>query len=128
MTTTSAFQIPVEDIVCVSPALFLFLGSLIPLTLKVLRGNKEPNSLAALCYSLFGIIAALGVACSLFPKATTYYAFSNALVFDGVSMFAAILVCIITAIAAMMARENAATSGDQFSEFLFLLLNSAVGM
>src|ERR1700731_206301 len=122
------YKIPFEDFICVSPALFLFFASVIPLTVKICRGNKEPNPFAALCYSLFGVIAALGVSCSLFPKAAPYFAFSNALVFDGVSIFASILICIITAVAAIMARENSATTGHQFSEFLFLLLNSAIGM
>ncbi len=126
--TTTAFQIPLEDFICISPLLFLFLGSLIPLAVKVLRGNKEPHPAITLCLSLIGVVAALGVSFSLFPKAVPHYAFSNALVFDGVSFFASILICLVTAAAAVMAKENAATMGDQFTEFLFLLLNSAVGM
>ncbi len=125
---TSAFQIPIEDFICISPILFLFFGSLIPLTIKVLRGNREPNPTLSLGFALFGVIAALGVSCSLFPKLTPYYAFSNALVFDGVSFFSAILICVVTTVAAITAKENSATTGPQFTEFLFLLLNSAVGM
>ncbi len=125
---TTAFQIPIEDYICISPLIFLFIGSLIPLTLKVLRGNREPNPSVTLCLALLGVVAALAVSCSLFPKMTPYYAFSNALVFDGISVLSAILVCIVTAVAAVTARENGATTGPQFTEFLFLLLNSAVGM
>lgn len=122
------FSIPLADIICVSPAIILFLASLVPLTVKVLRNNREPNSIAALGYAVMGCIAAAGAAISLHPKSSPTYHFANAIVVDGVSIFITVVVCVITAVAAIMARENKSTSGSQFSEFLFLLLNSAVGM
>ncbi len=122
------FSIPLVDFICISPAIILFLASLIPLTLKVLRGNREPDSYMALAYAILGCIAAAGAAISLHPKSTPTYHFSSALIFDGVSIYVSVVICMITIVAAIMARENNATNGSQFSEFLFLLLNSAVGM
>ncbi len=122
------FSIPLVDFVCISPAIILFLASLIPLTVKVLRGNKEQNSFASLSWVVLGAVAAAFAAISFLPKHSTTYHFSNALVFDGVSIFVTVVVCLITVVAAVMARENNATNGRQYSEFLFLLMNSAVGM
>jgi len=118
-----------QDIICIAPALFLFLGSLLPLTAKLLNGNREPNSLATLCYALFGIIASMATSATLYSgQKTAYYAFSNSIVFDGVSALVGVIIALITAIVAIMAREHVAIRGGQFSEFLFLLLNSAFGM
>jgi NADH-quinone oxidoreductase subunit N len=122
------FSISLVDIISVSPAILLFFGSLIPLTVKIMRQNREPNSLAALAYVTLAAVAAIGMAISLQPKSSPTYHFSNAIVIDGVSIFVTVLVCIITIVAAVMAREHNATNGRQFSEFLFLLMNSGVGM
>lgn len=117
------------DFVCVLPAIILFIASLIPLTIKVFRGNEEPNSLASVVYALIGLLGAGAVAAVLHSSTTpgSYY-FANALVLDGMSTFATILVVGITAVALILAREHQATKGKQFSEFIFLMMNSAVGM
>lgn len=118
-----------EDFVCVLPAIILFVASLIPLTLKIFRGNEEPNSLATVVYALIGLIGA-GIVAGLLHSSTTpgNYFFANALVIDGLSTFSTILIVAITGTALVLAREHLATNGRQFSEFVFLLLNSAVGM
>ena len=122
------FNIQLEDLVSIAPEIILFITSLIPLTIKVIRGNEEPNSFASLSYVIVGALSAAGIAASLLPKQGASYHFSNALVMDGVSLFITVIVCIILVVAAIMARENNATNGRQFSEFLFLLVNSAIGM
>ena len=50
------------------------------------------------------------------------------LVFDGISSVAGIVVILVTAVALTFARDNFATNTRQFSEFVFLTLNAAVGM
>lgn len=114
------------DLLLVSPAIALFLASLIPLTIKILRGNQEQNSVATMIYSLIGIVAAVGLVYATQDVKKT--AFMNALVFDGVSSLSALIVLGITAFSLFFARENLATVGRQFSEFVFLLLNAAIGM
>lgn len=127
MAETESFQI--QDLICVAPALFLFIASLLPLTIKVLRKNIEPHSSVPLAMAMTGILASIFSAGLLFAQQSSpYFAFSNALVFDGVSVLTTVVVALITGATAVMARENRATNGEHFSEFLFLLLNSAMGM
>lgn len=121
--------LPIEDLICIAPVFLIFLASLVPLTLKVLRGNSEAHPTAAIGYALVGLIAALFSSLIVYSSHTTgFFAFSNALVFDGISVFATVMVCLITAIALLFSREHISTRGNQFSEYIFLLMNSAVGM
>jgi NADH-quinone oxidoreductase subunit N len=127
MNTAEFFKL--QDLVCLAPALFLFIGSLLPITAKIFNNNREPNSIVSLGLALLGVIGALASAALLLAdQQAAYYAFSNAMVFDGVSVLSAILIATVTGFAAIMAREHNATNGRQFAEFLFLLLNSAAGM
>lgn len=129
MDLTGFQKLPIEDLICVAPAIMIFLASLVPLTMKVCRGNTEAHPTAAISYGFIGLIAALFSALILYTgRPTGFFAFSNALVFDGISVFSTIMVCTITGIALLFSREHVATKGAQFSEYIFLLMNSAVGM
>ncbi len=125
----AANSLQLQDFICIAPIILIFISSLLPITVKVLRNNSETDSLVALSLSMLGVLGAVGAAgVFLTEQKEPYYAFSRALIFDGVSMLAAVSIAIITIFAAVVARENKATNGSQFSEFLFLLLNAAIGM
>ena len=121
-----AVNFSVVDLILVSPALALFLVSLIPLSLKAFRGNREPRSMTIVLYSFIGLVAAAGLAISNYGVNQT--AFEKALVFDGLSSWATILIVVSTAFGILFAKENVATSTRQFGELVFLMLNAAVGM
>jgi NADH-quinone oxidoreductase subunit N len=124
-----AVSFNLEDFVCVLPALCLFLASLIPLTIKVIRGNKEPNPTSTVVYAFVGLVASLFCSLVLYSGQTsTYFAFGRSLIFDGISVYATSLVVLLTAIAILFSRESLSTRGPQFSEYVFLVLNAAVGM
>jgi len=114
------------DFLLIGPALSLFAFSIVPLAVKVLRGNVEQNSFATLCYGYMGIISAAGFLIATAGLKQT--AFENALVFDGISSIAGIIVLLMTTITLTYARDNYSTNTRQFSEFVFLTLNCAVGM
>jgi NADH-quinone oxidoreductase subunit N len=114
------------DFLLVAPALSLFVFSVVPLAVKVLRGNEEQNSFATLCYGYMGVVAASGFTIATFGLKQA--AFENALVFDGISSIGSVIVLMMTAIALTYARDNFSTNTRQFSEFVFLILNCAVGM
>lgn len=114
------------DFLLVSPIIALFVTSCIPLGLKVLRGNKESNSFASLIYAYIGVLAA--IALILPTVGTTRTAFSGALVFDGISSFTSVVILIAVGIALTFARDNRATNPQQFTETVFLMINSAIGM
>jgi NADH-quinone oxidoreductase subunit N len=120
----------VEDFVAITPLLILFFASLIPLTLKVLRKNREMSSLSASLYAAIGPIGGIAAAILFFGvnRSEPFYAFRSALVMDGLSIMSTLLISIITLFSIFICREHKAIVGKQYSEFLFLLLNSVVGM
>ena len=70
----------------------LFFGSIIPITIKVLRGNREMAPLPTVVYALIGIITAMGF--TLSAQSAHTLAFSKALVFDGISALRALPYCL----------------------------------
>jgi NADH-quinone oxidoreductase subunit N len=115
-----------SDILLVSPMIALFLASLIPVTIKVLRGNKEQPAIATLTQGLLGLVVAIGLMCVFGGAGKT--AFSNALVFDGVTQWMGIIAMAAAGGSMIMMYENPATTGRQFSELIFLAMSSTLGM
>ncbi|NJL26153.1 MAG: NADH-quinone oxidoreductase subunit N [Calothrix sp. SM1_5_4] len=114
------------DLFLVAPALALFVFSCIPLLMKVLRGNREQNTFATLVYAYMGILFAGG--CVLITMGAERTAFEGALIFDGISSFTSLVILLMTAIALTYTRDSFSTNKGQFTETVFLTLNSAVGM
>ena len=114
------------DFFLVAPMLSLFFASLVPLTIKVFKGNREMDSMSTILYGCMGLIMAAVFLIS--TQSIDTFSFSKALVFDGMSSFASFLVIGITGATLFYSRENLSISKAQFSEYVFLLLNSAVGM
>jgi NADH-quinone oxidoreductase subunit N len=114
------------DLLLVSPILALFVASIIPITIKVLRRNVEQPSIATLIQALCGVVCSLLLLVTISGSGAT--AFSNALVFDGVTTWMGAIALIAGAGSLALMHDNPATSGEQFSELVFLTLNSIVGM
>lgn len=119
-------NIGLNDILLISPMIVLFLASLLPLTTKVLRGNKEQHSLITLAMGLTGIIVAIGLLIVFGGSGMT--AFAGSLVFDGVTSWIGVIALGASGAALIFMYENPSTVGRQFSELIFLALNSMVGM
>jgi NADH-quinone oxidoreductase subunit N len=115
-----------QDFVVITPILALMAVSLIPLFVKVFRGNREPNPFFTLVYNFIGLVAATGLTASLAGAKKT--AFTNALVIDGISIWMSYLVYLVAAVGLMLAYDNIATRGRQFTEYCFLLMSAVVGM
>lgn len=119
-------QFEMLDILLVSPAIALFLASIMPLAIKVLRGNKESNTMATIMYGLVGIITATGLTIANYGIDRT--AFFGALKFDGLSSWIQLSVLLVAAVTLVLSRDNPATNNKLFSEYVFLLTNSLIGM
>lgn len=119
-------NIGLNDILLISPLIALFIASLFPLTTKVLRGNKEPHPLITLSMGLTGIIVAIGLLIVFGGSGMT--AFAGSLVFDGVTSWVGVIALGAAGAALIFMYENPATVGKQFSELVFLAMNSMVGM
>ena len=126
---TAESLISLEDILCVVPALIVFLVSLLPITIKVLSGNREHDPLLNIIYCIGGLSIAMVSALALMPTDMgSRYVFSHALVVDNMSVLAISVVILLTIMTLLLSKEHMATKGAQFSEYLFLLLNASVGM
>lgn len=119
-------NIGLSDILLISPMIALFLVSLVPITTKVLRGNREQAPMATLAQGLIGIVIAI-VLMTVFGGAGKT-AFVNSLIFDGVTQWMGVIALASAGVAMIMMYENPATTGKQFSELMFLAMNSTVGM
>lgn len=121
-----AISIGLEDLLRVAPLIVLFLTSLIPITIKVLRGNNEPNSLVALAIGIVGVVTSAMLMWIFAGHG--HHAFSKALVFDGLTFWVGSAALIVTIGALLLAYESPSTNKKLFSEYVFLLLSSALGM
>ncbi len=115
-----------RDLFIISPLIALFVGSLPPLFLKVFRGNKEINLAGSVLYALTGIMVSFGLL--LVMERTNSYAFSQALKLDSAAVFTSLIVLISAAISIIYAKESSFTDRGLFSELLFLIMNSTLGM
>ena len=116
----------IGDILLISPMIALFLASIIPITVKVLKGNVEQSPTATLIQGLGGIFAA--VVLLLIVSGSGATAFADALVLDGITRWMGLIALLSAAGALLLMYDNAATTGEQFSELMFLALSSAIGM
>ena len=128
-------QLPAElvslkEVITIAPMAAMFLISLIPLLLKPFLGNREPNPFTTLVYNFIGLIVAAGLTAAFFGHSFggKMYAFTNAIVLDGTSVWMSYLIYLATAVGLMLAYEHVATRGRQFTEFCFLMMSSAIGM
>jgi NADH-quinone oxidoreductase subunit N len=120
------------DFLLVLPMLTLFLFSLIPVGVKVfLRGNNESKSDTAVGIAVFGVFVSL-VLMILFHGRVfyqgTFYAFSQALVFDKFTFFSTILTFGLSLLSLPFLLNHPSIRKSQISEFVFLYLNSLLGM
>lgn len=130
MNTLTISPIGMSDILLISPMIVLFLFSLIPISIKVLRGNIEQSPTATLVEALIGLTLAAGLLIIFggAGQAEAPTAFNGQLMFDGLTQWMGFISVIAAAGAMILMYENPATRGSQFSELIFLAMNSIVGM
>ena len=119
--------IGIKDVALVAPMLAVFIASLFPIAAKVLRGNREQPAIISLAEALLGIAVATGLAFT-YAGDVSVGAFVGALKFDGPAKVVSIALGIIAAMSLLISYNNVNIRGSQFSEHVFLLLNSLVGM
>ncbi len=117
-----------KDITLIMPMITVFLTSLIPITIKVLRGNREQAPLATLIQALSGLLIACGLLVVVGSIADGAAAFNNTLLFDPITQWIGALAIVAAGASMVMMYENPATKGEQFSELIFLTMSSVVGM
>ncbi len=119
-------NISMADILLISPMIALFLFSLIPLTIKVLRGNVEQSPTATIIEAIIGLTLTAGLLIVFGGSGKT--AFNGQLVFDGLTQWMGLIAVGAAGFSMILMYENPATRGKQFSELIFLAMNSILGM
>lgn len=114
------------DILLISPMIAIFLAALIPLTIKIFKGNIEQRPIATLTQGLLGIVISAGLLVVFGGTGQT--AFNDVLIFDGITQWTGLIALAASAGALILMYENPATRGPQFSELIFLTLGSTLGM
>lgn len=123
-----------SDIIIVSPLICLFIASIIPITVKAFRDGEEMNPFTALMYCVFGLVAAAGLTLSAvkgyweISNLNFVEAFSKAIIVDGITVWASYIIFIVVGFCLFLVYDSKATRDQQFSEHLFLILNSTIGM
>ncbi len=120
--------------ILILPLIILFIASVIPITLKMLRGNRELKPFAAVIWGFFGLLGASGTTFAVISNMLResqepfITAFSGAIVIDGMGIWISYLIYFLGAITLLLSYDHIAVRGKQFSEYLFLTLNSIIGM
>lgn len=117
----------IQDISLTIPLAVLFLFSMLPVAVKVIGGNEEPKPIMTF---VFGILA-LGltaVAASLRSTHEITLAFENTVVYSPLIKFATIFLIISSLFTVLLSYRHPAIPKSQYSEHMFLLLNTLLGM
>ncbi|MCB0378765.1 MAG: NADH-quinone oxidoreductase subunit N, partial [Bdellovibrionales bacterium] len=123
-----------SDIVAISPLIWLFLASVIPITVKAFNNGKEMNPFTALMWSVIGLMGAAALTLSAvnsFWKISEYNfveAFNQAIIIDGITVWASYIIYVVVGFCLFLVYDSHATRDRQFSEHLFLILNATIGM
>jgi len=104
----------------------LSLFACIPISIKVLKGNKEPSNALTLTIAIVGIILSGVAAVLVGPSLGAVY--GGALIFDGMASYSNLAVLGITIFSLLLSESGVNTKGTSFAEHTFLILLSAVGM
>ena len=116
-----------QDLILITPLITLFLFSLPPLLFKVFNNNKELKLAGSVLWALTGILVALLCNAFLLENADATI-FATALKLNLSSTFASSIVLISAAVTIIFAKESSLTDRNLFSELLFLIMNSTLGM
>jgi len=108
------------------PMTILSIFACIPISIKVLRGNKEPSNILTLIIALIGVLLSATSMVIAGPSLGAVY--GGALTFDGMAIYSNFAVFGITALTLFLSESGVNTRGASFAEHVFLILLSAVGM
>lgn len=116
-----------RDIWTIIPIFIIFLTSLVPVSIKLFRGNQEQKPMASLLQIIGGLVLAAIFILSMTGD-KSYTAFSGAIISDGLARWSNIVLLFVAIVCSWIGVNNINTRGNQYSEILFLFLNSVIGM
>jgi len=123
-----------SELIVVLPLVWLFIASVIPITAKAFRDGREMNPFTALIYATIGLVGAAGLTLSAvkgfwkISELNFVEAFSDAIIIDGITVWGSYIIFVVVGFCLFLLYDSKATRDHQFSEHLFLILNSTIGM
>ncbi len=124
----------VSELIVIAPLVWLFIASVIPLTVKALRDGEEMNPFTSLMWAVFGLVGAAALNLSVvksfwkISKLNFVEAFSQAIVIDGITVWGSYIIYLVVGFCLFLMYDSKATRDRQFSEHIFLVLNATIGM
>src|SRR5580700_713671 len=100
------------------PMTILSIFACIPISIKVLRNNKEPSNILTLVIALVGIL--LSAAAIIFVGPSLGAVYGGALIFDGMATYANMAVLAITVLTLFLSESGVNTRGASYAEHTFL--------
>ena len=123
-----------KELICLLPIIWLFLFSLVPVGMKAFRNGKELPGFATLTWCLMGLLGSAGLTLSIvngfwdMAGVNFLKIFSGMIVVDGIAIWTTYIIFVIVGFCLFLLYDSPATRDRQFSEHMFLILNSTVGM
>ena len=124
----------VSELIVVLPLICLFITSIIPITVKAFHHGREMNPITSLMYAVFGLVFAAGLTLSAvksywkLSELNFVEVFSGTIVIDGITVWSSYVIFTVVGFCLFLSYDSKATRDRQFSEHLFLILNSTIGM
>lgn len=116
-----------QDISLTIPLVVLFVLSMLPVAVKVAGGNEEPRPILTFAFGLLAI-GLTGVAVSLRATNEITLAFENTVVYSPLIKLTTIFLILSSLFTALLAYKHPAIPRNQYSEHMFLFLNTLLGM
>ncbi len=118
------------DLYLISPGICLFLSSILILFTKIILKNKEPGKNITTALAAGGILTTWLLSLSIFKslQGEKLYAFNESLVVDSFTYWGGAAVLLGGLISLLLFKRNNDIEKKQFTEFVFLFLNSILGV
>ncbi len=123
-----------SELIVVAPLFWLFIASIVPMTVKAFRDGQEMNPFTSLMYATFGLVGAAALTLSAvkgFWKISGLNfveAFSRAIVIDGITVWGSYIIFVVVGFCLFLLYDSKETRDKLFSEHIFLVLNATIGM
>lgn len=123
-----------SELIVITPLVWLFLASIIPMSVKVVKDGNEMNPITSLMYAVIGLVGAAGLTLSAvkgfwnISELNFVEAFSEAIVVDGITVWGSYIIFVVVGFCLFLLYDSKATRDRQFSEHIFLILNATIGM
>ena len=121
------FSFEMKDLFLISPLLCLFFFSLIPITAKVLNGNKEPKGIFSVLLPILGLLisSGLGVGALFYNIIQGEYhrslIFSKSLWVDSPGLFSLFVLCFLGVATILLAKNSVSITKKTIFRMGFLV-------